>query len=309
MRILLALDGSAASEVARDLVGGLPWPAGTAIATVTVLEPVSHLGATLTNGNAESVLTGELLADLRSRTATLDDPDRLVECRVVRGRPASTIVDEAAMAGSDLVILGSRGHGPLRTMLLGSVSAEVADLAPCPVLIARDRRVSRLLVATDGGPQAALAVSTIARWGVFAALPTLVVGVIPSATVSAAGFAPLVSPRLIELHRKTSAALRTARSEAARTAARQLAEAGLRADWELREGDPTAEILTAAERFGADLVVTGTRALPTAEREVMGSVARNVVQHAAVSVLIVRPMRARRGTSAEEARAPVSASR
>jgi nucleotide-binding universal stress UspA family protein len=53
---------------------------------------------------------------------------------VLTGDVARTLIDEAER-GIDLLCLGSRGYGPLRRVLLGSVSAAVVKDAPCPVLV------------------------------------------------------------------------------------------------------------------------------------------------------------------------------
>lgn len=51
------------------------------------------------------------------------------------GHPADVLVDEAKDA--DLLVVGSRGLGGFRELLLGSVSHQCAQHAPCPVLIVR----------------------------------------------------------------------------------------------------------------------------------------------------------------------------
>ena len=58
-----------------------------------------------------------------------------VECEDVlrQGSPADELRDEAEDA--DLLVMGSRGYGPLRAVLLGSVSSGVVRSAPCPVLV------------------------------------------------------------------------------------------------------------------------------------------------------------------------------
>lgn len=54
--------------------------------------------------------------------------------RVVReGQAADVLCEEAA--GADLLVVGSRGLGGFRGLLLGSVSQQCANHAPCPVVI------------------------------------------------------------------------------------------------------------------------------------------------------------------------------
>lgn len=57
----------------------------------------------------------------------------LVERRVVEGPPATVLVDESRE--TDLLIVGSRGHGGFAGLLLGSVSHQCAHHAACPVVI------------------------------------------------------------------------------------------------------------------------------------------------------------------------------
>jgi nucleotide-binding universal stress UspA family protein len=56
-----------------------------------------------------------------------------IEHETVRGDPASVLVERSKEL--DLLVLGSRAYGPLRHVLLGSVSARVMREAMCPVLV------------------------------------------------------------------------------------------------------------------------------------------------------------------------------
>ena len=107
----------------------------------------------------------------------LDGRDWSIDRRVVRGRTPNAIVEAATDLAADLIVVGSRGHGPLASMLLGSVSAEVVERATCSVLVARGSGVSRLLVATDGSPCAELVPEVLATWGAFNGLPTIALSV------------------------------------------------------------------------------------------------------------------------------------
>ncbi|MGH3524064.1 MAG: universal stress protein, partial [Mycobacterium sp.] len=145
MRILLATDGSAAADVALELVHSIPWPEESLIRVISVIEPTDGL---LSGAWSPALATDlEHQADelLASATATAEHAARqlersgvAVEHEVIRGRSGSCIVEDATRFAADLIVMGSRGHGALSSRLLGSVSAEVADHAPCPVLIARE---------------------------------------------------------------------------------------------------------------------------------------------------------------------------
>ena len=67
--------------------------------------------------------------------------------------------------GAGLVVMGSRGLGPIRRVLTGSVSDSVVRHAHCPVMIVRGGAVelpTKILLATDGSEEAILASSTAA---------------------------------------------------------------------------------------------------------------------------------------------------
>ena len=64
------------------------------------------------------------------RSAAVD-----VDMSVQQGQAADVLIEAAANA--DLLIVGSRGHGGFAGLLLGSVSAQCAHHAPCPLVIVR----------------------------------------------------------------------------------------------------------------------------------------------------------------------------
>jgi nucleotide-binding universal stress UspA family protein len=67
-----------------------------------------------------------------------DDTSVTVELAAVEASPANALIDAAREAG--LVVVGSRGLGGFRAVVLGSVSYQVAQHAPCPVVIHRARQ-------------------------------------------------------------------------------------------------------------------------------------------------------------------------
>jgi len=68
-----------------------------------------------------------------------DVTEASVEREVRLGEPARVLAEVAADCGAELIVVGSRGRGAWRSAVLGSVSSDVARLAPCPVLIVPER--------------------------------------------------------------------------------------------------------------------------------------------------------------------------
>jgi nucleotide-binding universal stress UspA family protein len=60
-----------------------------------------------------------------------------VETAVLSGEPAAEIVKFAETNRCDLIVIGNRGHGPFKEMMLGSVSHHVVQRAAVPVLIVK----------------------------------------------------------------------------------------------------------------------------------------------------------------------------
>jgi nucleotide-binding universal stress UspA family protein len=76
--------------------------------------------------------------------------------------------------------------------------------------------------------------------------------------------------------------------EFAEQLALQLVEQHIPATSTVAAGDPAHEVIDAARRRNADLIVTGTRGLHGLKRVILGSVTRNVLLHAPCSVMVLR---------------------
>jgi nucleotide-binding universal stress UspA family protein len=298
MRVLLAYDASPGADTARELLGRLRLPATAEIAVAAVLESRPDLVGLPEGGilpadaqETERRIARELDLQLWNVAAPLRGPGRSCETRVLRGRPASALIEEAKRWGADLIVLGSRGHGPLESLLLGSVSAEVVDHAPCPVLVARKPLIRRLLLGVDGSDSAHRATATLASWQLFHAVPATVVAVLEPAPAWPVALGGAFAPTIVTIGDggvdERHDHLRGAVAEAIAT----LRRAGMTAEGEVREGDPAHELVKAATEHSADMVVVGTRGLSTLGRLLLGSVARKVLLHTGASVLVVRPVR------------------
>lgn len=295
MKILLAIDGSRASDRAIELVATLGWPNGSEVRVINVADALLGVYA----GMPGVVVSGEAVeadmeADHEGRQKHLDEaserlvaPGRSVETKIIDGRPASSIVEAARESKADLIVLGSHGRGPLGSAVLGSVAAEVVEYATTPVLVVRTDKVSRLVLADDGSPSAAAARALLGRMPGFRGLPVRVVSVSERAPGWFGWLQPEAPAEIQALEEAIQADFKEHESTAA-AAAEELASAGLLAEGVALIGDPASEIVRVADAFDADLIVMGTRGKTGFERLLLGSVARKVLQRAHCSVLVIR---------------------
>jgi nucleotide-binding universal stress UspA family protein len=295
MRILLALDGSPSADRARALVTSLAWAPGTTVRLVAALDVAPALwggpwipAIPVDADQLEEEAVVELTRVLQEAQPAMEAAGLTVEAELLRGRPSAAIVDDARIWGPDLIVVGSRGHGPVETAVLGSVSAAIVDHATCPVLVARGDHAARVILAEDGSPAGMAARDVVATWPAFAAIPVLVVGVVDVAAPWRSGIAPTMFGAAMDVYTDMITSARTTHHEIVAATEAHLRTAGRSVTGELREGDPADQLRRAATDPAGDLIVVGSRGHVGISRLVMGSVAHAVLTHAHCSVMVVK---------------------
>ena len=137
-KILLATDGSLDAEEALKYARDLALCDNAQVIVVHAVPPVpGYLGEPgREQFISHNVAQGEQVADHAAeklRKAGVDD----VVVEVLEGPPADAVLRVAETRQCDLVVMGSRGHGELTSLLLGSVSHRVLAHAHVPVLVVR----------------------------------------------------------------------------------------------------------------------------------------------------------------------------
>ena len=96
-----------------------------------------------------------MLTEIVSATIPAKFDDN-VTVDVIDGDGASSIIEVAREHRASLIVVGRRGRGGFKRLLLGSVSDEVATYAPCPVVITGKQQAwepqSTIVVGVDGSP-------------------------------------------------------------------------------------------------------------------------------------------------------------
>lgn len=129
--ITVAIDGSPTADLA------LAWAAAEARRRETSLAVV-HAGPRPTLGSGDD--SDDVADDPANAALARADTTGIAEVRPVvgRGSPGGVILDAARNA--ELIVLGTRGCGAIKRMLLGSVAAQVTHRAAAPVVVIPPQR-------------------------------------------------------------------------------------------------------------------------------------------------------------------------
>ncbi len=144
--IVVAVDASPSSDNAVEMAVDLARSYGAKLSFLNVIRDMQLPESVLRMAEVEHIqgarsdvlrFVGEKTLKQAERKAREIDPKMEIEKRVAVGDPASEIADFAKKTKADLIVIGTRGHGELKGMFLGSVSRKVSNLAQVNVMIVR----------------------------------------------------------------------------------------------------------------------------------------------------------------------------
>jgi nucleotide-binding universal stress UspA family protein len=287
LRLLVATDGSSTAQAAVATAVMFPWPRGTRAHVVVAHRTEARAAAGVSRTLARSA--APIAAGAR-RALARRWPD--VQVVLANRPPIDAILDAARRLRAGAIVLGWRGHGALRRLVLGSVSRGVVRQAPCPVLVVRrrPREVRSLVVGVDGSTNARRAARFVAALTPPRGGRVTVVRVEePVRMPPSAGRLPGTIRGML---RSQLAALNAERLGRAKrevdAVAAQLARGGWTVRTSVRSGPPLDELLAATAAAGADTLVVGARGTGGVARLLLGSVAEGALNHAPIPVLVVR---------------------
>ena len=224
-------------------------------------------------------------AEAREKLNALISED-LAGCNLVvhlsPGDPASTIVSVARQGSSDLIMMPTRGHGAFVRSLLGSVTAAVLHDAPCPVWTSAHRQTDRayqehgiktILCAADLSSRSSLVLQTAVQAAQLCQAQVRLVHVMElSHSSTKADWTPERRDQM---------------TSAVEEQLRHLADgSGGRPVIEVLDGSPIKEVIDAAERCHADLIVVGRTQVLEDERQA-NSTAYGIIAESHCAVLSV----------------------
>lgn len=291
MRILVAVDGSAESLYAVRAIEHLAHVEKVvvlhALDVPTLAYPMYHSmggprtleGLSLAIGQAMRA-DGKRLLD-RVVSLLLMNVGSVVK-KLEKGLPGEVILTTAKKMKTDLIVLGSRGLGPVKELLLGSVSHRVLTHASCPTLIVNRPMPSlrHILMAVQGPEDAAAITKLLARRPFRKPIQITVLTALPFDR-------PLFSARRPEAGSLKEKFMSAGRSFLEKVVA-DLAALRIQATSRTVIGAPAPAILAEAAASKPDLILMGSRGRHGLTRFVLGSVSHAVLHRSPCPVLIVR---------------------
>jgi nucleotide-binding universal stress UspA family protein len=288
MRVLVAIDGSKASEIVLQEALERPWVPGTRFCLVTVVDPFFFTRAPLLLQEAKEA-AGKFLEEgaERFRAAGWE-----TETDVALGNARRAISRCAEDWRADLVLVGSHGLNILERLTLGSTVRAVLRHTKCSVEVVRapkkeavaERRNKRILVATDGSEFSAAAVKTVAE-GAWPKETEVKIISVPEFTLWLGEYPYFQRTQVEELNKS---ALDAAKAAVA-LGKEILSGAGLTvtSDVPVNREAPAKTILEEAKEWGADLIVVGSHGRRGFDRWALGSVSESLAMNAHCSVEVV----------------------
>ena len=281
-KMLLATDGSDDAALAARAAVDIARKTGSELHVV-------HAWHSVPSTRFESYIHAQLKQEAREVLAEQverikGDGANVAEAHLREGPAVDEILDLAKEVGADLIVIGSRGLGPVKRVILGSVSEGVVHHATRPILVLRGGEwpPERMVIGDDGSEAAEEAGELAAGIGRLVGVRAILVRAyrkLPQMDVEGRELnARMADDELRREERKLwERAMQIQEAHEVRPAVR------------LSAGDPAARILEAAEEGDASektLVAIGSRGLGTMRRMRLGSVSTKVLRAAKGPVLI-----------------------
>ena len=290
-RILVGVDGSedsrravrwasaAADALGVDLRAIQAWqyPATAILSSSDILDP--RRAAARIEAELRELLEEILGADAER-----------VEVEAGRG-PAAVALLHAAGEGAEMVVVGSRGLGGFKGLLLGSVGRQLCEHAPCAVTVVRRSakvepvRLDTIVVGTDGSPDATRALRFAGDLAT-----RMEADLVVAHAASPGDDYRLVTEQVLAHPDDRSNEPKVdleARHDMVENWCAPLRDDGVDHRIAVVSGDARNALLDAAHDNSADLLVVGSRGHGPVKKMLLGSVAAALIQHSEMPVTVV----------------------
>ena len=298
--ILVPLDGSSFAEQALPLARQLAVASSACLRLAYVHTPSASwdpgVEFSLFDPEIEKQVRERELSYLQALARRLTNGGGLhVECALLNGSIAESLEEYVARTGTDLVVMTSHGRGGVGRMVLGNVADQLVHRLHVPVLVLRPEEKKRaprpepehrrILVPLDGSELAASILDEAVTFARLTGSELMLLSVVQPPPVLVPPFvwqpeALLESPE----HRELSV------RRYLETVKERVRQEGLTVQSRVHKARKVArEILNVARDEDCSFIALATHGASGPDRLILGSVADQVVRHADVPVLILRP--------------------
>lgn len=287
MRVLLAIDGSPQSIQAVESLAHFGPLEEVTLVHATTLPDLDH--PMISPETRDSVIK-EVEEQLRKEGEAILDRAAAalphLSCKVHRihqvGPPSAVILESAQSAHADLIIMGARGLGPIKELVLGSVTHRVLLHAECSTLVMKSSMspLRHILVPVEGDEDTQKILQLLSGIPFREPVHITVMTVWPEPRLPwpvTLGQSKLLEERAVE-HAQAMVEEVVSR----------LKEREFDASSIVGLGDPAFTILEQARSLTPDLIMVSSHGRKGVSRFLLGSVSHTLVHQASCPVLVVR---------------------
>ena len=289
MNIVLATDGSECSDVATRFLTRFELTPDDNIIIFHVVSEVPYEDEY--HAHIKRVIKRVAPKILSSASDILKGVKAKVSAAEKEGCPDTTIIASAVDSEADLIVMGARGVKGIKLLVLGSVTRSVLHNSPKPVFVVKHTewetpRKMKILFATDGSASATATAKLIA------AMPFYADSEVTILNVQRSSFYDIPERFAMEIDDRMKETVANRKKEEY-VESEKILDGGksyLRGKYQniqtvIKYGDPSSEILSAAEELQTDIIAVGCRGLKGI-KGMLGSVSRDIIVHAKSSLLV-----------------------
>lgn len=292
MKILLATDGSEYSEGAAKFLARLQFSPDDEITLLHVISDVPFKDDRESYYASLKMIKQEIAPRILDSTVNNLKPiNAKISTALLDGHPDRIITEAAIDSDMDLIVMGARGVKGIKSLLIGSVTRGVAINSSKPLLVIKSPQwkktgTLKILHAADGSDHAIRTGKLLTSLPFPADAEITVLNVIGTAHID-------IPERFwMEVDERMKVEVANIRErefgvsdQVVKKAREILSKRFSKIAISIKFGDPSIEILNAAEELDADIVAVGSSGM-RGVKGMLGSVSRSILGHAECSVLI-----------------------
>lgn len=287
MKIIVAIDGSPCAAFAVQSLAHFAPPEECTLVHALALPDLNY---PLITPEVREEAQRDITAQLRQEgEALLNQAERQLpsDFRHIQrihqiGHPVDVILETARSSQANLILLGARGLGPVKELVLGSVSHRIVLHAPCPTMVVKAplQQIQKILLPIEGEEDANNAIRFLGLRPFRQAVEIQAFSVWPQPQLPWP--TTVGQTKVLEIQ-----ALEEAQAKMDQIAER-LNKMNYACQPQVGLGSPALAILEQAKAYQPDLIIMGTHSRGGLSRFLMGSVSHALHHQTPCPILLVR---------------------